>query len=274
MIYCLFVISLVFSSTLALADTADKLKKMQLPNNRVITVTGHPDYPPVVWQKKDSRELIGISVELLQKVFAEANIKVEVINTDTWGRAQVEVAKGNVDMLMPPYKNAEREKAYKYSKYPFLMDDTVIFVKKEKTFKFNKLHDLVGKRGVAITHDSFGTTFDSFAEKKLSLHRLPKTEHCFKFLLKDRADYMVAGYTAGLAVAATMDILEEVDVLHHRIIVTGMYLPISLASSWNIPEVHNFLEKRIQQLTSNGHVKKLESKYLNIFKNEKRPFVK
>ena len=262
MFYYHFIISLLLFSTLGLSGTADKLKKMQLPNNRTITVTGHPDYPPVVWQKKDSRELIGISVELLQKIFEEANIKVEVINTDTWGRAQVEVAKGNIDMLMPPYKNTEREKVYRYSKFPFLMDDTVVFVKKGKTFKFNSLNELIGKKGVAITHDSFGSSFDSFAEKKLSLHRLPKTEHCFKFLLKDRADYMVAGYTAGLAVAATMDILENIDVLHHRIIVTGMYLPISLASPWNIPEVHTFLEKRVQQLTSNGYVKKLEKKYL------------
>lgn len=247
--------------------TIEELKKLKLPNNRVITVTGHPDYAPVIWKQKKGKDLIGISVELIKLAFAEINVKVKTINTGTWGRAQAEVGFGNIDMLLPPYLNEKRVKLYKYHKDPFMMDDTVIFVKKGAKVKFNELSDLKGHKGVALIHDSFGNEFDEYVSQ-LSIKRLTKTDHCFRFLLKGRSKYMVAGYNAGLAVAAKMNVLDQLEILPKRVIVTGMYLPISLKSKWNIQVIHNYLNTKIKEYKTNGIFKKLEDKYLKIYKEE------
>jgi polar amino acid transport system substrate-binding protein len=148
------------------------------------------------------------------------------------------------------------------------MDDTVVFVSKGKTFEFEKLSDLSGKSGVSIIHDSFGTEFDKFEKKGLQMTRLPKSEHCVNFLLKGRARYMVGGYSAVLAVAAKMGVLDKIEVLPHRIIVTGMYLPISRISPWNKPELLKYLDRKVLEYKKEGYIKKLEEKYLNILKAE------
>jgi polar amino acid transport system substrate-binding protein len=106
------------------------LRKLKLPNNRTITLTGHPAYPPVVWATRDGKELQGIAVELLKMIFKEVNIEVSVINVETWGRAQEEVKNGRIDILLPPYKTSERQLFYNYSNYAFMMDETAVFVKK------------------------------------------------------------------------------------------------------------------------------------------------
>jgi polar amino acid transport system substrate-binding protein len=113
----LLILTFISAYSFALSDA--ELKKTLFPNKRLITITGHPDYPPVVWQEKGSRKLVGIAVELLERAFLEIDIKMNVINTDTWGRAQVEVAEGRIDMVMPPYYNYERIKIYNYPKEPF-----------------------------------------------------------------------------------------------------------------------------------------------------------
>jgi polar amino acid transport system substrate-binding protein len=264
----ILILIFLITSQISFALTDAELKKTLFPNNRTINLTGHPDYPPVVWQEKGSRKLVGIAVKLLERAFSEINVKLNVINTDTWGRAQVEVAEGKIDILMPPYLNDERLKVYSYPKEPFLMDDTVIFVKKGHRFKFDKLDDLIGKTGVAIIHDSFGSEFDTFEKKSLKVTRLPKSEHSISFLLKGRAKYMVGGYNAVLAVASKMGVLDQVEVLPHRIIVTGMYTPISRISAWNSPELLSYLDRKVLEYKKEGYIKKLEEKYLKIYKAE------
>lgn len=256
--------------TLLVANALADLKTEALPNNRIINVTGHPDYAPVVWKNKKTGKLTGIAVELIEMAFSEINVKVNFINTDTWGRAQEEVGKGSIDMLLPPYLNDERVKVMQYHKNPMMMDDTVIIVAKGKSIKFSTLSDLQGLKGTAIISDSFGDEFDKYEKTNLKISRLATTEQCLEFLLQQRADYMVAGYNSGLAVASKMGLESKIEILPKRVIVTGMYSPISKKSPWNIEKIHNYLADKIAEYSKSGITKKLEEKYLKAFKDESK----
>lgn len=257
----------LFFFSLPLVAQTD-LIKFSLPNNRVLTITAHPDYPPIIWVDKKTNQFQGIAVELLQKILKEVNIEAKFINVETWARAQEEVKNGRIDMLVPPYKTNERVQFYNYFTEPFLMDSTVVFVKKGTEFTFNELSDLFKHPGVAIVNDSFGSEFDALEKKQSHLTRLTSTEQCFRFVDKGRARYVVAGFHSGMMTLEKMNLSETFTYLPKRIIVTGMYAPISLKSPWNIPEVNEFLKRKFNEYNQKGIVKQLEKKYLSILKKE------
>jgi polar amino acid transport system substrate-binding protein len=244
------------------------LKKMSLPNDRTFTVTGHPDYPPVIWANKDGTELQGVAVELIRTIMKDINVKVIFINVETWGRAQEEVKNGRIDMLLPPYKTPEREPLYNYSAESFMKDETVVFVKKGQEFPFKRFSDLTQYKGVAIINDSFGEEFDSFDKKNKNITRLATTEQCFKFVDKGRARFIIAGISSGLAALTRLKLEKDFVILPKKIITTGLYAPISVKSPWNTPEVNAYLHKRFEELNHNGTVKLLEKKYIAVFKQE------
>lgn len=246
------------------------LKKIGLPNNRVITITGHPDYPPVLWINKDTKEFQGVAIELLQMIFKEIDVKPIFINVDTWARAQEEVKSGRIDMLLPPYKTEERLPFYNYATDPFMQDETVIFVRKGKEFKFDKFEDLLKFPGVAIINDSFGTEFDNFELIHKNIARLATTEQCFRFVDKERARYVIAGVNSGMAALSKLNWEERFTILPKKVIVTGMYAPISLNSKWNTPEMNKYLQEKFAEYNRKDIVKKLELKYRALLKKENK----
>jgi polar amino acid transport system substrate-binding protein len=262
----LITLCLLAFNFISVAETG--LKKLPLPNNRVINITGHPDYPPVMWINKETKEFQGIGIELMQMIFSEINVKVNFINVDTWARAQEEVKNGRIDMLLPPYKTQERLPYYNYATDPFMQDETVLFVKKGKSFKFETLEDLLKFPGTAIINDSFGSEFDKFESIHKNITRLPTTEQCFRFVEKERARYVIAGINSGMAALAKLNWENRFIILPKRVITTGMYAPISLKSKWNIPEINGYLKRKFDEYNRKGIIKKLEKKYLDRLKKE------
>ena len=258
----------IFFSFKSVADT--DLKETALPNGRVITVTGHPTYPPVMWINKDTNQFQGIAIELLQMIFSEINVKVSFINVDTWARAQEEVKSGRIDMLLPPYKTSERISLYNFAAESFMRDETVVFVRKGMEFKFDHFNDLLKFPGTAIINDSFGSDFDSFEIVHKNLTRLATSEQCFRFVDKGRARYVIAGLSSGTALLSKMNWEDKFSVLPKRVVVTGMYAPISLKSRWNNTEINNYLKKKFDEYNRKGIVKQLEKKYLAILKKENK----
>ncbi|MEA9356105.1 transporter substrate-binding domain-containing protein [Bacteriovorax sp. PP10] len=262
------ILSLLAFSFTSVAGT--DLKKMGLPNNRVITITGHPDYPPVIWTNKETKKFQGIAIEMMQMIFNEIDVKVVFINVDNWARAQEEVKSGRIDILLPPYKTEERLPFYNYATEPFIQDETVVFVRKGKEFKFENFQDLLKFPGTAIINDSFGSDFDKFELIHKNITRLSTTEQCFRFVDKNRARYIIAGLNSGLATLVQLHWEDRFVVLPKRVITTGMYAPISLKSKWNIPEVNNYLKEKFAEYNRKGIIKKLEKKYLALLKKENK----
>lgn len=250
-----FILLILFSSTIIASET--------------IKVTGHPDYPPVIWLSKKENTLKGISIEIIQEIFKELNIQIDLVPVNTWGRALEEVIQGRVDILLPPYKTDERLITYNFSQKPFMFDRTVLFVKKGSKIKFEKIEDLKGLKGVAIINDSFGNEFDKAAKDYLKIQRLSKTSQSLKFLLRGRADYLVAGYNAGISVASEEGILNEIEVLEKDVISTGMYIAISKNSKFTDKKIMDTINKYLNEKLTKAKLNKLEEKYLKVFANEK-----
>lgn len=234
----------------------------------VITLSGHPDYPPIIWFSKKENTLKGVAVELIQEMFSAHNIKIGLVPVSTWGRALEEVNQGRIDLLLPPYKTDERLRTYLFSEKPFMNDKTVLFVKKGKKIKYEKPLDLKNYKGVALINDSFGDEFDLAAKNSLTIQRLSKTSQSLNFLVRDRADYLIAGYSAGISVAIKENLKNEIEVLPKEIVSTGMYLAISKNSKWANNETMKIINKYISEKISEEKLSILIEKYLILYANE------
>lgn len=243
----------------------------QASNENIVSITGHPDYPPVIWHSKKDDKLKGVAVEATETFLKELDYKVKNRPIATWARSLKEVSEGNVDIILPPYLTKPREKQYLYPQTPFMMDETVLFIRKDSNLKFTKLSDLRAYKGAAIINDSFGDEFDQYNRKVLKIKRLTKTEQCFRFLLKGRTDYVVAGKSAGIAVMAQMGVDDKIQIHSRPVIQTGMYLGASLKSKKNINKIIEHFEKRTLQWKKEGKFKELEEKYFRLYLKENAP---
>jgi polar amino acid transport system substrate-binding protein len=213
-----------------------------------IIVTGHPDYPPVIWMKDG--KLVGSAVTIVKQALENLGHQVRFVPIETWGRAQEEVKIGRIDILLPPYKTPKREKIYSFPKKPFLMDKTALFYKRGEEIKFESFKDLKKYRGVAIINDSFGEEFDLADKKYNLLKRLTKTEQCLLYLSKGRTDYVIAGQNAALSVLSELGLEKEITTHEKLIIETGMYTAISKKSKFDNSKFKNEFFSEVEKLIS------------------------
>lgn len=257
------VLILLFANV-AFSAESDQCKK--------ILVTGNAEYPPLTWQDKTNpKKLIGFAVELLEIAFNEIGIEVEARYVGPWARAQYEVKSGNIDMIGGAYITEERKTYMDYVLPPFVMDPTVIFVKKGKSFPFEKWEDLIGLSGVTPIGNSYGEKFDKFAEDHLTINRIAKLSLAFKMLEYERSNYLVYGLYPGLAEAEVTGLDDKIEYLTNSVISEGLYFTFSKKSPCNCQQIKDHLAKKIKEFSDQSLPDKLITKYLKVWKEQSKP---
>lgn len=234
-----------------------------------IIVTGNAEYPPLTWQdKKNPGKIIGFAVELLEIACKDIGIAVEGKYVGPWARAQSEVKNGHVDMLGGAYITEERKIYMDYIIPPFVMDPTVIFVKKGSKIRFEKWEDLIGLIGGTPIGNSYGESFDKFAKERLTIERVPKLVQAFEKLEMGRNQYVVYGLYPGLADAEVTGFMDKIDYLPNSIISEGLYFTISKKSVCNCQKIKDHLTKKVKEFSEQKLPEQLMEKYLKIWKDQ------
>jgi len=228
----------------------------------VMTASGHPEYPPVMW--KQGNEIIGIGPELMKMVFKPLGVTVNCPYKGDWDKVQDELKNGKIDALVGIYMTHERKAVMNFSR-PFTKDPVVIFVAKGKAFPFEKWDDLIGKKGVSTTGDSFGQEFDAFIAAKLDVKRSVTVEDNFNKLLSGQADYFIFAMYSGNFDAKKLGIVDKIEHLKKEASIENFYFAVSKKSRFAplIPEAN----KRIEKLIKDGTVEKLIKKYTKIYED-------
>jgi polar amino acid transport system substrate-binding protein len=193
-----------------------------------VTLTGHPQYPVIAFKEGD--QIAGAAPMLVEAIGKELKIPVESKFTGTWADAQTAARDGKVDMIVGVYFNDERAAYLDYVKPAFMFDEVVIFVAKGKGFTFNGQDDLIGKKGVTNQGESYGTEFDAFIKDKLTVGRADGIDDAFKELLAGKADYLIAGYYAGLAQASKAGIKDQIEPVSPALMEAEMFVAFSKKS--------------------------------------------
>lgn len=237
-----------------------------------ILVSGNAEYPPLTWQdKQNSQKITGFAVELLEMAFADLGIQVRGVYVGPWKRAQTAVRMGQIDVLGGAYITEERQTYMDYIHPPFVMDPTVIFVRKGEMFKFEKWEDLIGLVGGAPIGNSFGEAFDRFEQQHLKIERVTKLSQAFRKLINGRSDYVVYGLYPGLAELELIRHGHKIDYLPKSVISEGLYFTFSKKSPCNCKHIKDHLAQKIKGYSEQGLPQNLMRKYLFIWKKQSMP---
>ncbi|WJN57929.1 ABC-type amino acid transport/signal transduction system, periplasmic component/domain [Pseudomonas sp. SO81] len=218
-----------------------------------LVATGNPEYPPYLWRDPQSpQHLIGANADLLTLIGKQLGVKIEIIYTGPWSRAQDEVRTGRVDLLAGAFLTLPRLESMDYVHPAFFSTPSVVWVRKGQGFPYSGWEDLRGRTGGTLVHNSFGQQFDSFAKANLSLEEVPSLIQAFQKLLLGRTDYVIYERYPGVALANTQGMLESLETLEPPISSEGLYLTLSHNSACNDPWLRGQLAKKMTELTAAG----------------------
>lgn len=234
-----------------------------------VVATGNPEYPPYLWRDPAHPErLIGANAELLDEIGKALKLKIEVIYTGPWSRAQDEVRTGRVDLLAGAFLTLTRLDSMDYVHPAFFNTPSVVWTRKDKVFAYTRWEDLIGRVGGTLTNNSFGERFDSFARANLKLEQVPTLTQAFQKLMLERTDYVLYERYPGVALADTLGLIGDIEALEPPISSEGLYLTVSHNSACNDAWLRGQLAKKMTELTAAGVPEAILQRNLERWKNQ------
>lgn len=202
----------------------------------------------------------GVAPDVLRLIFEPLGIKVESIVQGNWKRCQVSVEDGNSDVLMSAYKNDTRMAYALYTQGPLAPEPAAIFVRKGHEFKFDKLQDLIGKRGGATTGYSGGAQLDAFLKDNNILEYAPDSEKNYLKLANGRIDFIPQGLFFGQAIVQKLGYGGKLVPVKSPLEAGYTYLPISKKSKFadKVP----LIEASLKKLNADGTIDRLIRKHM------------
>ncbi|WP_018693757.1 substrate-binding periplasmic protein [Algicola sagamiensis] len=232
----------------------------------VLVASGHPEYPPSMWQ--EGNKIVGIGAELTKLIFEEHGITVQLVPFGNWKRVQQSAKDGKIDVIVGAYINEERKAYMHYPVNPYMDDPNVLWVLKGHIFPYNKWDDLISKEGAATLGESFGQDFDKFIKEKLSVSRVSKISQVFKLLEQKHVEYAPFGLYAGKIQAKKTGYHDKLEYIPKPVVSEGLYITLSKKSLFRdlLPQ----LEEGIMKYKENGTVEKLIDKYMNYYLEQQK----
>ncbi|AYF86087.1 MULTISPECIES: ABC transporter substrate-binding protein [unclassified Pseudomonas] len=218
-----------------------------------LVATGNPEYPPYLWRDPENpKQLIGANADLLKQIAKELGLKVEILYTGPWSRAQDEVRTGRVDLIAGAFLTLPRLETMDYVHPAFLETQSVVWVKRERAFPYSGWEDLRSHIGGTLVKNSFGEAFDRFAKENLKLEEVPSLTQAYQKLLLERTDYVLYERYPGLVLADTLGMADDLAALEPPISSEGLYLTLSHNSACNDPWLRGQLAKKMTELVAAG----------------------
>ncbi|KAA0974676.1 ABC transporter substrate-binding protein [Pseudomonas sp. ANT_H12B] len=218
-----------------------------------LVVTGSPDAPPYLWQDpQNPKHLIGASADLLQQVAGELGINVELLYAGKRSKALDEVRSGRMDMLADAPLTVSGLESLDYIHPPLLENDYLVWTRKDSPLIYNEAPDLHGHRGALSEKARLTPAFGTFAEQQLTLTRTPNLTQAFQKLLLGEVEFVLAGRYAGLAMAQTLSMANDLVARPQPVDKPGLFLAVSHNSACNDPWLRGQLAKKMTELPASG----------------------
>lgn len=138
---------------------------------------------------------MDISVKVSKLVFAKLGAKVNVPDVGNWDNVQRSIETGIIDGAVGAYINDAR-KNYSIFSIPYANDPIVFYFPSEKSFVYNGIDSLAGKKIAAMFGDSYGQAMDSILAN-LSVIRIYDPADAFKMLDNGSVDLFIYSYWSG-----------------------------------------------------------------------------
>lgn len=231
-----------------------------------LSVSGNPEYPPLLWRDPDEPDrLIGAVPALLREVVEPMGLKVVVRDLGSWARVQHVAGLGEIDMVAGAFFTSERIGYMDYLLPPVTHLPTVVWAPKGREFTYRHWPDLLGKRGSTLIDNSFGQNFDRYADENLRIEGVRTIEQSFQMALADRVDYVLYELLQGQVMLEKLGLADDFVALETPISREGLFFTFTKASPCNTFELRERIAGRLSSLVDTGRVDQLIREYTEIY---------
>ena len=221
----LIIALLSISSVVSAADHSRSCSRLQ--------ASGNAEYPPYLWRSVDDpSRLTGAIAYMISDLAAALELDIDLIYSGPWGRVQVDMASGDLDLIAGAFFTVPRTKYMDYVYPQFQGTKTAVWINNSKPFVFHQWDDLKGHRGITVIHNSFGQEFDEFAKRNLSIAEVGSLDQGLGMLSAGRVDYLIYEENPGLANAKRLGI-DNITALATEVTHQDLFLTVSQKSPCN-----------------------------------------
>ncbi|NER60602.1 transporter substrate-binding domain-containing protein [Pseudomonas sp. MAFF212428] len=218
-----------------------------------LVATGSPDAPPYAWRDpQDPKHLIGANVDLLKQVASELGLKVEVLYAGKRSEAQSEVRSGRMDLLVDAPLSVAELTSVDYLHPALLQNDYLVWTRHDSTLVYDSVADLHLHQGAISEKARLTPEFAALAKEQLKLAPAQNLTQAFQKLLLGQVDYVLAGRYAGMAMAQTLGMANDLIARGVPLDRPGLYLALSHNSACNDAWLRGQLAKKLTELPASG----------------------
>ena len=248
--------SAVFGKSLLFAAAAlflAPVHALPAPPCNTLTVSGNPEYPPLLWRDEQHPGFLTGAVPALLKENTEPlGVNVVVKDIGSWARVRRMARQGEIDMVAAAFITSERIGYMDYLLPPMTHLPTAVWVPKGREFVYRHWPDLAGKRGSTLINKSFGQNFDRYAQQNLRIEGVRSIEQSFQMALADRVDYVLYEVLQGDVKLEYMGIAGEFVPLQPPVSREGLFFTFSKASPCNSFELRELIAEALYELVNSG----------------------
>jgi polar amino acid transport system substrate-binding protein len=195
-----------------------------------LQASGNAEYPPYLWRSaKDPSRLTGAIAYMVEDLASELKLEVDLIYRGPWGRVQVDMSSGFLDILAGAFYTVPRTKYMDYIYPAFQGTRTAVLVNKDKPIEFAQWIDLKDFSGITVIHNSFGQAFDQFAKENLAITEVASLDQGLGMLSAARIDYLLYEESPALANVTKMGI-KNITALPVEVTHQDLFLTVSKSS--------------------------------------------
>ena len=205
----------------------------------------------------------GIDVDMLQEV-ARRTGRAFTVEARPWKRVLTEAESGQAPLAMPLFRTPERE-AFAILAGPVHFSTFGLFVRKDRTFRYDRLEDLYGRRiginqGFAISSD----LDRAVREGRIACEAVGSTEQNLRKLLAGRIDAFLANLVNTEFLLRRFPARDEVVALPRHVFARRpAFLVVSRAAE--LPDKERLAEElgaALDQLAKDGTYDRIVARYV------------
>lgn len=211
-----------------------------------------------IFERDASGEFSGLGVEIIRALAKQSGDTV-TFQIYPWARAQLMVETNQAQILVGPYKTAEREAKFSFASKAFYRDDMVFYVKKKMDFHWNgSYQSLQGKTIGLVNGWVYGKQFEA-NRPALKAEMVYSLTSGLKMLLADRFEFLASNVRNTEAMAKTLGVTNDIVALTPIIDNENGYMAYCKQAACDSLRVR--FDELFERLSASGELGKLAQYY-------------
>lgn len=148
-------------------------------------------YFPQVYEQTADGRFIGLGPAVLRELAGSLGSELH-FELHPWARAQRMVELGSADILVGPYRTAERERSFAFADEPFYQDRILFYARREHSVTWSGDYRDLGARRVAVVRGwVYGSQFEA-ARAQLQPITVENVENGLRMLMAGRIELLAS----------------------------------------------------------------------------------